>query len=90
MWQQGDGFCENTPGVVPVSARAVPATSKMVPTLPKAEPISDAGGASVITYLTKGKQCYIAAVRKEWERCERNSPADTMVREGGGRISLGI
>lgn len=41
----------------------VPDASKMEPPLPKAEPFSDAGGASVITYLRKGKNCCAALVR---------------------------
>jgi len=33
--------------------------------LAKAEPIGDAGGASVITDVRKGKKCCTGAVRKE-------------------------
>ena len=35
------------------------------PPLAKAEPISNAGGASVVTYLRKGKNQCAAAVREE-------------------------
>jgi len=35
----------------------MPARSKMDPPLAKAEPISDGGSASVITYLRKKKPC---------------------------------
>ncbi|PKU45778.1 vps10 domain-containing receptor 2 [Limosa lapponica baueri] len=47
----------------------VPAISKTDPPLAKADPVSDAGGASVITYLRKGKKCCAAVVR---ERSEKN------------------
>jgi len=45
------------------------ANSKTDPTLAKAELISDAGGALVITYLRKGKKCCAPVVR---ERNEKN------------------
>ncbi|KAK4815591.1 hypothetical protein QYF61_004806 [Mycteria americana] len=59
-----------------------PAGSKTDPPLAKAEPISNSGSTSVITYLRMGKNC-------SWERGvrirERNNPADTKVSgEGGG------
>ena len=69
----------------------MPAGSKTDPLLAKAEPISDGGSASVITYLRKGKSYCAAAIaageRREnmWERiCERNNSADTKVSEEGG------
>ncbi|KAK4810990.1 hypothetical protein QYF61_014462 [Mycteria americana] len=43
----------------------VPASSKMDPPLAKAEPISDSGSASVITYLRRGKNCCTTAARGE-------------------------
>ena len=42
--------------------KPMPAGSKMDPLLAKAEPISDGGSASVITYLRKGKE-----VTGEWQ-----------------------
>lgn len=42
-------------GLLPCWTRPVPAGSKTDPLLAKAEPIGEAGGASVITYLRKGK-----------------------------------
>ena len=57
------------------------------PPLAKAEPISNSGSASGITYLRKAKE-----VTGEWQlqpergvrRCERNNSADTKVSEEGG------
>ena len=49
-------------GAVPLQAEPVPAGSKTDPLLAKAEPISDAGSISVITYLRKGKKHCAAAV----------------------------
>ncbi|KAM9590913.1 uncharacterized protein ACIBXB_005945 [Morphnus guianensis] len=67
--------------------KPMPASSKTDPLLAKAEPISDSGSASVITYLRRGKK--VAATQKlQPERgvrtCKRNNPADTKVSEGGG------
>ena len=66
MWQGFDsgGHAEvasvrRQQGLPPCQTESVPASSKMDPPLAKAEPISDAGGTSVITYLRKGKKCYI-------------------------------
>jgi len=47
------GFCEKLP---PCLIKPVPAGSKTDPPLPKAEPISDGGSASVITDLRKGRK----------------------------------
>jgi len=47
------GFCEKLP---PCLTEPVPAGSKTDPPLPKAEPISDGGSASVITDLRKGRK----------------------------------
>ena len=45
--------------LLPCRAEPVSDGFRMDPPLPKAEPMSDAGGISVITYLRKGKKCYI-------------------------------
>ena len=66
----------------------MPAGSKTDPPLAKAEPISNSGSASVITYLRKSKRSYrgvaVAARESGVRRCERNNSADTKVREEGG------
>jgi len=49
----------------PCGTEPFPAISKTDPTLAKAEPISDAGGASVIMCLRKHKKCCAAAGREE-------------------------
>ena len=51
-----------------------------------AQPVSDAGGVSVIARLRMCKKRCTAAKRDKWETCERNSPAYTRVseEEGGG------
>lgn len=60
------GFCEKTPRAAPMATEPVPADSKMNLPLAKAETISDAGSASVKTYLIKGrKRCARAAEREE-------------------------
>ncbi|KAK4816399.1 hypothetical protein QYF61_016716 [Mycteria americana] len=64
------------------AASEVAATSKMDLLLPKAESISNAGGAPVITYLRKGKNHCTTAVREE--KNMRKSPADPKVCEEGG------
>lgn len=46
----------------------VPASSKSDSVLDKAEPISDAGGTSVIALSRKDKKHYMAAARRE--KCE--------------------
>jgi len=69
----------------PYLIQPVPAGSKMDPPLAKAEPISDAGSASVITYLRRERKKlhnFTAAERRV--RCERNSSADSKVSEEGG------
>jgi len=70
----------------PCPIELMPASSKMHPLLAKAEPISDGGSASVITYLRRGKRCCATptAARRELRRCERNSSAGTKVSEEGG------
>ncbi|KAK4805327.1 LOW QUALITY PROTEIN: hypothetical protein QYF61_018190 [Mycteria americana] len=59
----------------PCPTKPVPAGSKTDPKLPKAEPISDIDGTSVITYLIKGKKHCAAAVR---ERSEKNGRETTL------------
>jgi len=49
--------CEKLP---PCLIKPVPDGSKMDPLLPKAKPISDAGSASGITCLRKGRKKYSA------------------------------
>lgn len=57
------------------------ASSKQTPPpLAKTEPISKAGGTSVVSYLLKGKKHCTAAEKK----CEKNSPANTQVQAEGG------
>ncbi|GAB0190707.1 EH domain-containing protein 4 [Grus japonensis] len=59
----------------------------MDPPLAKAEPISDGGSASGITELRRGKKEQLGnklQPERGVRRCERNSPADTQVSEGGG------
>lgn len=56
-----------------------PAHSKTVLLVVKAQPISDNGGAPTITYLGKDRKHCTAAARGEYEKCERNSTADTKV-----------
>ena len=48
----------------PCPIEPMPARSKTDPLLAKAEPISDGGSASVITYL-RGKNCCATAARRE-------------------------
>ncbi|GAB0190694.1 acid sphingomyelinase-like phosphodiesterase 3b [Grus japonensis] len=65
----------------------MPAGSKTGPLLAKAEPISDGGSASGITELRRGKKQQLGnklQPERGVRRCERNSPADTQVSEGGG------
>lgn len=54
-----------TPGAIPLSHRDSSRYSKVNLLLLKAEPISDAGGASIITIIRKGKKSCEAAVREE-------------------------
>ena len=52
------GFSEKLLEAYPVSpTEPIPAGSKMDPLLAKAEPISDSGNASVITYSRRKKSC---------------------------------
>ncbi|KAM9590862.1 uncharacterized protein ACIBXB_005912 [Morphnus guianensis] len=63
----------------------MPAGSMMDPPLPKAEPISNSGSASVIAYLRRGKKLLRNGSRRRGVRiCERNNPADAKVSEEGG------
>ncbi|KAK4810890.1 hypothetical protein QYF61_013298 [Mycteria americana] len=67
------------------SKKPVPAGSKMDLPLAKAEPISDVGSTSVITYLRREKNLPRNSSRNRGMRkCERNSYADTKVNEEGG------
>ena len=77
------GFCEKLP---PCLIKPVPAGSKTDPLLPKAEPISDGGNTSGITYL-KGEEKAAGNSSQERgvRRCERNNSADTKFSEAGGR-----
>ena len=78
IWFMGQGFGSGgAAGVVsvrrhqkllPCRTEPVSAGSKMDLLLAKAEPISDAGGASVITYLRKGKKHCTAAVGERSEK----------------------
>ncbi|GAB0204350.1 epimerase family protein SDR39U1 [Grus japonensis] len=65
----------------------MPEGSKIDSPLAKAEPISNGGSASVITYLRRGKK-HQEQLQPERgvRRCERNNSADTQVseEEGGG------
>ena len=64
----------------------MPAGSKTDPPLAKAEPISDGGRASGITYLRQGKKLLCNSSRKRGVRIsDRNNSADTKVSEEGGR-----
>lgn len=49
------GFCEKITGAAPMPNRTIPASSNRDLPLATAEPISDAGNASVTTYLSRGK-----------------------------------
>ncbi|GAB0178358.1 zinc finger and BTB domain-containing protein 5 [Grus japonensis] len=69
----------------PCEIQLVTACSKTDLPLPKAGPISQAGGASAIMCLRKRKSHCAAAVRERSEKkCERNNSADTKVSEEGG------
>jgi len=54
--------------------------------LAKAKPISDAGSASVITYLRRGKKMHKVKLQQEKgvRICERNHSTNTKVNEEGG------
>ncbi|GAB0205849.1 acid sphingomyelinase-like phosphodiesterase 3b [Grus japonensis] len=64
----------------------MPTVSKTDPPLAKAEPISDSGSTSGITYLRREKNKPVVQQQLERgvRRCERNNSADTKVREEGG------
>jgi len=59
--------CEKLP---PCLIKPVPAGSKMDPLLPKAEPISNGGSASVITYLRKGRKNSVVKMAVWREECD--------------------
>ena len=67
----------------------MPASSKMDLPLAKAEPVSDSGSASGMTYLRREKKAAVAQ-KLQLERgvrtCKSNKPADPKVseEEGGG------
>ncbi|PKU39468.1 protein pxr1-like [Limosa lapponica baueri] len=68
-----------------------PASSKIDPLLTKAEPISDSGSASGITYLRWRKNAVQQQPEREVRICERNSPADTKdSEEGAGGGAPGV
>ena len=72
FFSEGDyyrgGFCEKCQKLPPCQTEPIPAGSKTDPLLAKAEPFSDSGSSSLITYLTRGKNCCTtAAGREEWE-----------------------
>ncbi|XP_064911936.1 uncharacterized protein LOC135578976 [Columba livia] len=77
----------------------VSAGSKMDPLLFKAEPISDVGGTSMLTYSRKGKKERLTKSEKSFTAAvvgvrmyERNNSADTKVSEegeGGGASGAG-
>lgn len=74
------GLCERRSRATPCWTPLVPASYIM------AEPINQAGGLSVVTYLRKGKKRCAAAEREKWERSETNRPADIKVREGEEKV----
>jgi len=51
------GFCEKMPEAAPMPNGANSSQLQDRPTAGQTEPISDAGSASVITYLRKAKNC---------------------------------
>ena len=59
--------CQKLP---PCPIKLMPAGSKTDPLLAKAEPISNSGSASGITYLRKGKSYWAAAIAAR-ERSEK-------------------
>jgi len=62
----------------------MPASSKTDPLLAKADPISNGGSASGITYRRGKKPAQQQLQPERGVRiCERNSPEDTKVRGGG-------
>lgn len=59
----GKSLCEKRPRVSQYLTVTFPAGSKHDLLLPKTEPLSNTGGATVITYLRKDKRCCAAAVK---------------------------
>lgn len=82
FWAAGVACREETWGC----PHAVQSLGQLTPKLPscwtKLSLTSNAGGASVITYLRKGKKCCTAAVRREWGK--RETPLRS-AKGGGGR-----
>lgn len=66
-----------------MSHRASSRFSKVNLLLRKAEPISDAGTASVIAIIRKGKKNCGAAMWEEWGGEERNNSIDTKMKKEG-------
>lgn len=79
------GFCKR-PGDAPALYRDRSSWfQETVPLLAIAESISDVGGTSVKTCLSKGKKlCAAAGTERNQRKCERKNCADIMVREEGG------
>ncbi|PKU47132.1 protein pxr1-like [Limosa lapponica baueri] len=71
------------PAASPCLIEPRPAGSKTDLPLAKAEPFSNTGSTSVITF-NKGKNCCTTAARRGVRICERNNSADTEVGEEGG------
>lgn len=93
----GDGWCrgvlcENRPGLPLCRTESVPASSKVGPLLVKADPTSKAGGASLKTYLRKGKICCTAAVRVRSEAWQKmwNNPAGSKASKEGEEEALQV
>ena len=77
------GRCRNCPHA---RTQPMPASSKWDPPPAKAEPVSDSGSGSGITYLRRGKKVAVAQKLQPERRVrtrERNSPADPQVSEAG-------
>lgn len=63
----------------------VPAGFKTDPLPPKAEPVSNSGRASVVTYLRRGEKSLCNSSREIGVRiCKKNTSADTKVSEEEG------
>ena len=73
--------------IEPMSAR-----SKTDPLLAKAEPISDGGSASVITYLRRGKYCCATAVGRQEGEDVRGTTLQTprSVKKEGEEVLQGL
>ena len=60
--------------LAPCQSETCLASPKTDPLQAKAEPISDAGGPAVITYLRKGKKHCTAPVRERSEKMREKQP----------------